>query len=207
MATLDVINQSGEKVGSIELADAVFAAPVKEYLLWEMVVAQLAGRRRGTASVKTRSYVQGSTRKIYRQKGTGRARHGGIRAATFVGGGSAFGPQPRSYQKLPPKKVRKSALRSAVSLRLGEKKILVLQDFELSEIKTKKLAEILAKLGVQRGLIVDDKANVKLAKSARNLPRAKFIAPEGLNVYDILRHETLVLTAPAAKKIEERLLP
>ena len=207
MATLDVINQSGDKVGSIELSDAVFAAPVKEHLLWEVVVAQLAARRRGTASVKTRSYVQGSTRKIYRQKGTGRARHGGIRAATFVGGGSTFGPQPRSYEKAPPKKVRRSALRSALSLRLNEHKVLVLQDFELAEIKTKKLGEILEKLGVQRGLIVDDKANIKLAKSARNLPRAKFIAPEGLNVYDILRHETLLLTAPAAKKIEERLLP
>src|SRR5512142_2492760 len=110
MATLDVINQSGEKVGSIELSDAVFATPVKEHLLWEMVVAQLAGRRRGTAATKARWQVKGSTRKLYRQKGTGRARHGAIRASTFVGGGTAFGPQPRSYEKLPPKKVRKSAL-------------------------------------------------------------------------------------------------
>ena len=207
MATLDVINQSGEKVGSIELDDTVFAAPVKEHLLWEMVVAQLAGRRRGTASTKARWEVKGSTRKIYRQKGTGRARHGSIRASTFVGGGCAFGPKPRSYEKMPPKKVRRSALRSALSLRVGEKKVVVLQDFDLKEIKTKKVSEILVKLGIERGLIVDEKSNANLQKSVRNLPRAKFLAVEGLNVYDILRHETLVLTAPVAKKIEERLLP
>jgi len=207
MATLDVLNQSGDKVGQIELADAVFGAPVKEHLLWEVVVAQLAGRRRGTASTLSRSEVKGSTRKLYRQKGTGRARHGAVRASHFVGGGAAHGPKPRSYYKMPPKKVRKSALRSALSLRAGEKKLLVLQDLELGEIKTKKMAEVLKKLGIERGLIVDDKGNLKLIKSVRNLPRSKYLAPEGLNVYDILRHETLVLTAPAAKKIEERLLP
>jgi len=207
MATLDVLNQSGEKVGQIELADAVFATPVKEHLLWEVVVSQLAGRRRGTASTKCRWEVKGSTRKIYRQKGTGRARHGAVRASTFVGGGTAFGPKPRSYKKLPPKKVRRSALRSALSLRNGEKKLVILQDLKLEEIKTKKLVALLAKLGIERGLLVDDRANLKLIKSARNLPRTKYLAPEGLNVYDILRHETLVLTAPVAKQIEERLLP
>jgi large subunit ribosomal protein L4 len=207
MATLDVLNQSGQKVGEIELSDAVFGAPVKEHLLWEMVVAQLASRRRGTASTKTRTEVKGSTRKIYRQKGTGRARHGSIRASTFVGGGVAFGPKPRSYYCMPPKKVRKGALRSALSLRTGEKKILVLEDLNLDEIKTKKVAQILKGLGVERGLIVDDKSNTKLIKSLRNLPHSKYLAPEGLNVYDVLHHETLVLTAPAAKKIEERLLP
>jgi len=167
----------------------------------------VAVRRRGTASTKTRSEVQGSTRKIYRQKGTGRARHGGIRSGTFVGGGTCFGPKPRSYAYRPPKKVRRSALCSAISLRVNEKKLIVLQDLELGEIKTKKLAAVLQTLGVTRGLIVDDKANIKLIKSARNLPRAKYLAPEGLNVYDVLLHDTLVLTAPAVKKIEERLLP
>jgi large subunit ribosomal protein L4 len=205
MATLDVINQSGDRVGSIELSDAVFAAPVKEHLLWEVVVAQLAARRRGTASTKIRKEVKGSTRKLYRQKGTGRARHGSIPASTYVGGGTAFGPKPRSYEKTPPKKVRKSALRCALSLRAGEKKLLVLQDLKLDEIKTKKVAEMLGRLGVQQGLIVDDKANLALIKSVRNLPRAKYLAPEGLNVYDILRHETLVLTVPVARQIEERL--
>jgi large subunit ribosomal protein L4 len=207
MATLDVINRSGERVGEIELADAVFGAPIKEHLLWEVVKAQLASRRRGTHCTKTRTEVQGSTRKLYRQKGTGRARHGSIRASTYVGGGVAFGPKPRSYAYRPPKKVRKSALRGALSLRAREKKLLVLADLELAQIKTKEVAQLLAKLGVARGLIVDDKANLKLIKSVRNLARSKYLAPEGLNVYDVLLHETLIVTAPAAKAIEERLLP
>jgi large subunit ribosomal protein L4 len=207
MATLDIINLSGEKVGEIELADAVFSAPVKEHLLHEVVVAQRAARRSGTASTKGRSEVRGSTRKVYRQKGTGRARHGSIRAPIYVGGGVVFGPKPHKYDKHTSKKVRRSALRSAISLRVGEQKLLVLQDLQLSEIKTKRVAQILEKLGVDRGLIVDDKGNMELIKSARNLQRSKYIAPEGLNVYDILRHDVLLVTAPAAKQIEERLLP
>lgn len=207
MATLDVLNQSGEKVDQINLDDAVFAAPIKEHLLWLMVVAQLAGRRRGTACTKARSEVNGSTRKLYRQKGTGRARHGAIRASTFVGGGTAFGPKPRSYAQKIPKKVRRSALRSAISLRNNEKKLLILRDLNLDEIKTKKLVGIMNKLGIGSGLIIDDKANLNLLKSARNLPNAKYLAPEGLNVYDILRHETLVIALPVLKQIEERLLP
>lgn len=207
MATLDVYNLSGEKVGEIELADAVFSAPVKEHLLHEVVVAQRAARRSGTASTKGRSEVRGSTRKLYRQKGTGRARHGSIRAPIYVGGGVVFGPKPRKYDKHTSKKIRRSALRSAISLRVGEQKLLVLQDLQLGEIKTKRVAQILEKLGVDRGLIVDDRGNTELIKSARNLERSKYIAPEGLNVYDILRHDVLLLTAPAAKQIEERLLP
>ena len=207
MATLDILNQSGEKVGEIELSDAVFGAPVKEYLLHEVVVAQRAARRRGTACTKTRSQVKGSTRKIYRQKGTGRARHGSIRAPIFVGGGVIHGPKPRSYEKKVGKKVRRSALRSALSLRSGEKKLLVLDSLGLGEIKTKRVVKILEALGAERTLIVDGRENVELIKSVRNLPRAKYLAPEGLNVYDILRYETLVVTAPVAKQIEERLLP
>lgn len=207
MATLEVLNQSGEKVGEIDLADAVFNAPVKEHLLHEVVVAQLAARRRGTACTKTRSEVKGSTHKIYRQKGTGRARHGSIRAPIFVGGGTVFGPKPRSYEKKVGKKVRRTALRSALSLRNGEKKLLVLEDLSLGEIKTKRMVKIIESLGAQRPLVVDDKGNIELIKSMRNLPRAKYVAPEGLNVYDILRYDTLVVTAPVAKQIEERLLP
>ena len=207
MAKLDVINQAGEKVSEIELADSVFAAPVKEHLLWEVVVAQLAGRRRGTANTKGRSEIKGSTHKIYRQKGTGRARHGNIKAPIFRGGGVVFGPKPRDYSQATPKKVRRGALRSAVSLRLKESKLLVLEDLELEQIKTKQMVELLDRLGVNSGLIVDDTANEALVKSVRNLPHSKWIAPEGLNVYDVLRYETLVLTAPMAKKIEERLLP
>jgi len=207
MATLDVLNKSGEKVGQIELADEVFGAPVKEHLLHELVVAQLAARRRGTASTKTRAEVRGSTRKIYRQKGTGRARHGGIRANIFVGGGVVHGPRPRSYEKKVSKKARRVALRSALSLRAGEKRLLVLEDLAMGEIKTKKMAAVLSLLGANSSLIVDNKGNIELIKSVRNLPRAKYLAPEGLNVYDILRYDTLVVTAPVAKQIEERLLP
>lgn len=207
MATLEILNIAGERVGEIELADEVFAAPVKEHLLHEVVVAQLAARRRGTASTKVRREVKGSTHKIYRQKGTGRARHGSIRAPIFVGGGTVFGPRPRSYAQRVPKKVRRGALRSALSLRVGEHKLVVLQDLSLEEIKTKRMVQVLERLGAQSSLIVDDKANIQLIKSVRNLPRAKYLAPEGLNVYDILRYETLVMTAPVAKQIEERLLP
>jgi len=207
MATLDIINKSGDKVGQIELADAVFNAPVREHLLHELVVAQLAARRRGTASTKTRSEVRGSTHKIYRQKGTGRARHGGIRANIFVGGGVVHGPKPRSYDKKVSKKARRSALRCALSLRVGEKKLLVLDDLTLDEIKTKKMAAMLQTLGATRSLVIDDKANIVLIKSVRNLVKAKYLAPEGLNVYDILRYDTLIVTVPVAKQIEERLLP
>ena len=207
MATLDVLNQAGDTVGQIDLADAVFSAPVKEHLLWEVVVAQLAGRRRGTASTKDRSQVAGSSKKLFRQKGTGRARHGSSRANIFVGGGTVFGPHPRSYAKKVPKKVRKSALRSALSLRAGQQKLVVLEDLNLDQIKTKTVVKILDTLGVKRGLLVDDKANVQLIKSTRNLPHTKYLAPEGLNVYDILHHEVLIVTAPVVKQIEERLLP
>lgn len=207
MPKLDVMNLSGEKVGVIDLADAVFSAPVKEHLLWEMVTAQRAAARQGTSSSKTRGEVHGSTRKIYRQKGTGRARHGSIKAPIFVGGGKAHGPHPRSYVKWPPKKVRRGALRSALSLRAKQNKLLVMENLELPELKTKNVVNLLASLGVNNGLIIDDAANAVLVKSVRNLPHSKYLAPDGLNVYDVLRYDALVVTASVAKQIEERLLP
>ncbi|MBU0595664.1 50S ribosomal protein L4 [Candidatus Bipolaricaulota bacterium] len=205
MATVDVINMQGNTVGQLELSDVVFSAPVREHLLWEVVVAQLAARRRGTACTKTRAEVRGSTRKIYRQKGTGRARAGGIRSPVFVGGGRAHGPRPRSYAHRTPKKVRRGALISAISLRLKESKLLVFDNLDLAEIKTKPMAELLSRLGVETGLIVDDKGNERLVKSVRNLAKAKFIAPEGLNVYDVLKYKTLLLTREGARRLEERL--
>ncbi len=207
MAKINILNQSGDQVGEMDIADEVFCAPVKEHLLWEVVVAQLAGRRSGTASTKTRAEVKGSTAKLYRQKGTGRARHGDIKAPIYVGGGRAHGPRPRKYDKRTPKKVRAGALRSAVSLRFGEGKLVVLEDLNLEAIKTKQVAELLDRLGIQSGLIVDSADNQVLVKSMRNLPRSQFIAPEGLNVYDVLKHETLVVAAPAVKALEERLMP
>lgn len=206
MAAVEVLNLEGQRVGEIELNDAVFGAPIKEHLLWEVVTAQRAGWRSGTACTKTRSEVRGSTRKIFRQKGSGRGRHGSIRASIFVGGGQVFSPKPRSYAQRVPKKVRRGALISALSLRASEKKLLVLQDLTLGEIKTKKMVGILGKLGVTSGLIIEDKANVELIKSVHNLPHTKWLAPEGLNVYDLLRYPSLVITAPVIKQIEERLL-
>ncbi|MCK5800016.1 MAG: 50S ribosomal protein L4 [Deltaproteobacteria bacterium] len=205
MATVDVINMQGDAVGEVELSDEVFNAPIKEHLLWEVVVSQLAGRRRGTASTKTRAEVRGSKRKVYRQKGTGNARHGTIRAPIYVGGGVAHGPKPRSYAQRTPKKVRRGALISALSLRHREAKLLVFDHLDLTEIKTKPMAEMLAKLGIETGLIVDDKGNQKLIKSVHNLAKAKYIAPEGLNVYDVLKYKTLLVTREGAKRIEERL--
>lgn len=207
MAKLEIVNQAGEKVGEIELSDKVFASPVKEHLLWEVVVSQLAGRRGGNASTKGRSEITGSTAKIYRQKGTGRARHGSNKAPIFRGGGIAFGPKPRSYTKATPKKVKRGGLISAISLRAKEKKLVVIEDLKLDEIKTKQVVAMFEQLGIKNGLIVEEGTNLELVKSARNLAHSKWIAPEGLNVYDILRYDTLVMTAPVAKKIEERLLP
>ena len=207
MAKLEITNQAGEKVGEIELSDTVFASPVKEHLLWEVVVSQLAGRRGGNSSTKGRSEITGSTAKIYRQKGTGRARHGSNKAPIFRGGGIAFGPKPRSYTKATPKKVKRGGLISAISLRAKEKKLVVIEDLKLDEIKTKQVVAMFEQLGIKNGLIVEEGTNLELVKSARNLAHSKWIAPEGLNVYDILRYDTLVMTAPVAKKIEERLLP
>jgi len=201
---IDLINIEGKKVGNIELADAVFATPVKEYLLWEVVKAQRAARRAGTHATKTREFVRGGGKKPYKQKGTGSARQGSSRAPNFVGGGKVFGPHPRDYSYTVPKKVRRAALASALSLRASEKKLVVLDKLSFDAPKTKQLAGILKALGVPSAVVVDGKENVHLSKSVRNLPKSKFLAPEGLNVYDILDHETLILTQGAVRAIEAR---
>ncbi|MCL4223498.1 MAG: 50S ribosomal protein L4 [Myxococcales bacterium] len=205
---LDVKNTDGKSVGQIDLADDVFAAPVHEHLLWETVKWQLAKRRAGNASTKRIGEVRGSSIKAWKQKGTGRARQGSRKGPHWVGGGSVFGPKPRSYAYALPKKQKKLALRSALSLRAGEQKLIVLDKFD-SDGKTKAVAAALARLGVAQPsakvLIVDGKDNALLARGSRNLARSKWLAPEGLNVYDILRHETLVLTQAAAKQVEAAL--
>jgi large subunit ribosomal protein L4 len=207
MATLDVKNIQGETVGSIELSDAVYATEVKEHLLWEVVRAQRAGWRAGTAKTKGRSEVRGGGKKPYRQKGTGRARQGTIRAPNHVGGGTVFGPQPRSYAMAVPKKVRRGALRSAVSLRLREEQLIVLDKLELDEIKTRGLARILTQLDAPRALIVEGTDNRSVSLSARNLATCKVLPVEGVNVYDVLNHEQLILTEQTAKELEARLAP
>ncbi len=204
---IDIVNIEGKKVGQADLSDAVFGAKVKDYLLWEMVKAQLAARRAGTHDTKTRAEVRGGGKKPYKQKGTGNARQGSSRAPNHVGGGVVFGPHPRSYAYTVPKKVKRAALASALSLRAKEKKIVVVDGFAFDAPKTKRLAAILKVLGAERAVVVDGKANVNLSKSGRNLPRAKVLPPEGLNVYDILNHPSLVIVAAALKDVEARVLP
>jgi large subunit ribosomal protein L4 len=203
---IDIVNIEGKKVGETNLADAVFGAQVKDYLLWEVVKAQQAAKRAGTHDTKTRAEVRGGGKKPYKQKGTGNARQGSSRAPNHVGGGRVFGPHPRSYAYTVPKKVKRAALASALSLRAQEKKLVVVDTFSFDAPKTKRFAGILKALGIESAVIVDAKENANLAKSVRNLPKTKYLAPEGLNVYDILNHPGLVIAAGAVKQIEGRVL-
>ena len=198
---IEVKNISGKSVGSIDLDDTVFGAEVHEHLLWEAVKWQLAKRRAGTASTKTMSEVHGSSKKIWKQKGTGQARHGSRKANIFVGGGKTHGPKPRDYSYDLPRKVKKAALRAALSLRASEQKLVVLDNFS-TDGKTKSVATALKALGAGgKALIVDAKSNDKLVRGAKNLASSQWLAPEGLNVYDIMRHETLLITQDAVKAI------
>jgi large subunit ribosomal protein L4 len=207
MATLDVFNLKREKVGSIDLADEVFGAEVREHLFYEVVKAQLASKRQGTQAAKNRSAVSGSTKKLYKQKGTGRARHGSIRAPIYVGGGQAHPPRPRDWSYEPPRRVRALALTSALSKFQKEGKLLVVDSFELPEIKTKALVQTLETLkATKKTLVVDSVENEKLRLSIRNCEGHQFLPPEGVNVYDLLRHDTLIVSKQAAKKLEERCL-
>ena len=207
MAKVDVYNLQRQKVGEVDLSDEVFGTEVKEQLLHEVVVAQLASRRQGTHAAKERAAVSGSSKKIYKQKGTGRARHGSIRAPIFVGGGRAHPPKPQDFSYRPPRRVRTSALRSALSLLLKEGRLTILETFDLGEIKTKKLAGVLEVLKVDTGaLVVDDKSNENLRLSIRNMAHSQFLPPEGVNVYDLLRYQHLVVTKTAAKALEARCL-
>lgn len=211
MPKLDIKNTVGDTVGEIDLDDAIFAEEVHEHLFWEVVKWQRARRRSGTHSTKRRGEVRGSTIKPYKQKGTGRARQGDRKAPHWVGGGSAFGPKPRSYDYALPKKVRKKALRSALSLRAAEQKLVILDEFRVEGGKTRNVVSALAALGVaqpeHKVLIVDASDNQELVRGTRNLTRSKWLAPEGLNVYDILNHGTLVMTSATAKAVERALQP
>src|SRR5215467_4778296 len=204
---IDIVNIEGKKVGQADLADAVFGAKIKDYLLWELVKAQQAAKRAGTHATKTRAHVRGGGKKPYKQKGTGNARQGSIRAPNFAGGGKVFGPHPRSYAYTVPKKVKRAALASALSLRAKEKKLVVVDKLSFDAPKTKQMAGILKTLGLAKALVVDEKGNTNLFKSVRNLAKAKVLAPEGLNVFDILNHSDLVIAAGAIKQIEQRVLP
>jgi len=205
MAEVTVYDLSRKSVGKLELADDVFAVRVNEGLLYDVLKAQLSSKRSGTASVKGRSEVSGSSRKLFKQKGLGRSRHGSIRAPIYVGGGSQHGPTGRRYDYRPPRKMRQGALRSALSLKLKEGRLLIVDTFELEEIKTKKLANVLDTLKVNEGsLIVDQKGNANLRLSSRNLETHQFLPPEGVNLYDVLRHNHLVLTKHAVAVLQSR---
>ncbi|MGB5704185.1 MAG: 50S ribosomal protein L4 [Polyangiales bacterium] len=205
MPKVKVHNLSGKAVGEIELSDAVFDAIVNESVLYDVLKAQLASKRKGAASSQTRAEVTATKRKMYKQKGTGNARHGSRRAPIFVGGGTVHGPKPRDFGYRPPRKMRLGALKGALSLKLREGQLRVVEDFELAEIKTKKLVEVLGKLEVNGGaLIVDGKDNDKLRLSARNLQNHSVLPPEGVNLYDLLRHEHVVLTKGAVEALEAR---
>jgi large subunit ribosomal protein L4 len=206
MAVVDVINIKGEKVSEVELNDAIFNIEVKKGVLHDIVRMQEARHRSGTASTKQRSDVRGSTRKLYRQKGTGRARRGSIKSPLLRGGGVVFGPQPRDYGYNPPKKVRRLALKMALSGKFRDNEILVLDKCELDQIRTKKMAEIAEALNINKALFITDAKNDNMELSARNIPGIKVIRVEGLNVRDILKHKKLVLLEPSIKKIEGRLM-
>jgi large subunit ribosomal protein L4 len=190
----------------MELADEVFGCKVREHLLWEMVKAQQAARRAGTHSTLTRKFVRGGGKKPYRQKGTGNARQGSTRSPNFVGGGKVFGPHPRDYEYTLPRKVKKAALASALSLRAQEKKLVIVERLVIETPKTKRMAGVLKALGVDSAVVVDGKGNGNLVKSVRNLSAYTCLPPEGLNVYDILMHSGLVIAKDVVKAVEARIV-
>ena len=203
MANVSVYNIEGKEVGSIELNDAVFGVEVNEHLVHMAVVNQLANNRQGTQSAKTRSEVSGGGRKPWRQKGTGHARQGSTRAPQWTGGGVVFAPKPRDYSFKMNKKEKRIALLSALSSKVAESKIVVLDEFKLDEIKTKKFVEVMNNLKVDKALVVIEGENKNVVLSGRNIPTVKVSATNEINTYDVLKYETLVVTKAAVEKLEE----
>nr|WP_321402770.1 50S ribosomal protein L4 [uncultured Desulfobacter sp.] len=205
MAAVEVLNSTGAKVSEVELPDEIFSIPVKTSVLHEVVRSQLVSKRVGTAASKTRGMISGSTKKLFRQKGTGNARAGSIKSPLRKGGGVIFGPSPRSYEIKVPKKVRKLALKMALSAKVSDSQLFVIDALELEEIKTKALANVLSALKLNDLLIVSDADDTKLALSSRNIPDVKVIKTEGLNVYDILKFKNLLLVESSIENIKGRL--
>jgi large subunit ribosomal protein L4 len=206
MAVADVFDIEKNKVAQVELNDAVFGAEVNEATIYEVVKMQLASRRSGTSATKQRGDVSGGGKKPWRQKGTGRARSGTSRSPIWRGGGTVFGPQPRDYSYCVPKKVRKNALISALSMKVKEDRMTVLRDFPMDKISTKAFQKVINLFGMKKALFVLDRDNVILSKSSRNIRDIKMIRSEGINVYDVLNYDHLVLFEPSIKKIEGALL-
>lgn len=202
---IDVVDTKNNKVGDVEVDDSVFGGRVKPWLFWEIVKAQLAGRRAGTQSTKTVSEVRGTGAKPYRQKGTGRARQGSHRSAHMRGGACHLGPKPRSYEQSVPKKMKQGALRSALALRQGEGKLHVVQGWAPSAPKTKEALAVLSNFAAAKALVVGSRDEENLFRSVRNLTSVKFIPVEALNVYDILDHDHLFITDGVVTGISDRL--
>ena len=205
MAVVDVLNIKAEKVSQIDLPGAIFEVPVKASVLHEVVTMQLANRRSGCASVKHRSDVKGSGKKLFKQKGTGRARRGNIKSPLLRGGGSVFGPDPRSYSYKVPKKVRKLSLKMALSSKLLDSQIIVLDRFEMEKAKTQDFIAVMKCLEIKNALIITPDKNENLELSSRNAQGIKVLKTEGLNVYDILKYGNLIILESAVKQIEGRL--
>ncbi|KAB7704609.1 50S ribosomal protein L4 [Bacillus aerolatus] len=204
MPKVTVLNQSGAEVGEIELNDSVFGIEPNQHVLFEAVMMQRASLRQGTSKVKTRAEVRGGGRKPWRQKGTGRARQGSIRSPQWRGGGTVFGPVPRSYSYKMPKKVRRLAIKSALSSKMAEQNIVVLEALSLDAPKTKEFASVLKNLSVNsKALIVTEALNENVALSARNIPGVTVIDASGISVLDVLGHEKLIITKAAVEKVEE----
>jgi large subunit ribosomal protein L4 len=202
-----IYDSEKKKVGEIELADEVFAEPVNMNVLYEAVKAQNASSRQGDAFCKSRKLVSGSTKKIYRQKGTGRARHSDRRANIFVGGGKSFGPRPRDYSYSLPKQERRLALRTALAAKNKEGSILILKDFTADKVKTSPMVKKLNAIGVKNGLVVVDKQEENLKRSIGNIAGIKLVRWDSLNVVDILKHQHVVFTVDALNKLQETIKP
>ena len=203
MAKVSVYNIEGKEVGDMELNDAIFGIEINEHVVHLAVVAQLANKRQGTQKAKTRGEVRGGGRKPWRQKGTGHARQGSIRSPQWKGGGVVFAPTPRDYSIRLNKKERRLALKSALTSRVNENKFIVVDDFKMDEIKTKKMAAVLANLKVSKALIVTSEGERHTVLSARNIKGVKAASPKTINVYDILKYNTVVASQAAVNTIEE----
>jgi len=202
MPVVSVYDIEKNKVAEVALNDAVFGAEVNRDVIYEVVRMQMAAKRQGTHDTKERGEISGGGKKPWRQKGTGRARVGTTRSPLWRGGGTVFGPTPRDYSFTVPKKVRRLALISALSMKVKQEKLLVLRDIPLAEVKTKKFKEVLDRFGLKKVLVVIDRSNEALEKSSRNLPDVKMMRCEGINVYDLLKYDSLVLLEPSIQKIE-----
>ncbi len=205
MTVVNVLNSAGNKVSETHLSDEIFNIPIKTSILHQVVRSQLAAKRAGTAACKTRAMVRGSTRKLYRQKGTGNSRAGSKKSPLRRGGGVIFGPSQRSYAVKVPKRIRKSALKMALSSKIKESTLQVIDNLNLESVKTKEFVRILKALDLSNLLIVSDVENTNLELSSRNIQNVKVIKTEGLNVYDILKFKNLLLSESSIKNIERRL--